>query len=229
MKRAHLAGLFLGILTVFAVCEVAYAQSPEDFEEKPDEKKEEPSTLKTVAAFGLTAVGLLIVCIPAMKTFNSNSSYAQSKLSMINLLRTNPHQAEFMAKKMEGTYCEAIAGALKIGGTAAGQDLATIKATTGPTYDGVAQGIVGKWKGDAAKAKVGLMAAVAGAGIGLAGGSLVFIPIILAVLAVSAFLRLLWFAHDLNSQILRARAEVLPEVDSAIASGRYRPAPPMAR
>lgn len=227
MKRAHAAGLILGVFAAFAVCEVAYAQSPEDFEEKPEEKKEEPSTLKTVAAFGLTAIGLVVCCIPAVKTFHSSSSYAQSKLSMINLLRTNPHQAEFMAKKMEGTYCEAIASALKIGGTAAGQPLAMVKSATAPTYDGVAQGIVGKWKGDAAKAKVGLMAAVAGAGIGLAGGSLVFIPIILAAIAVSAFLRLLWFAHDLNSQILRARAEVLPEVDAAIVSGRYRPPPPI--
>jgi hypothetical protein len=132
-----------------------------------------------------------------------------------------------MAKKMEGTYCEAIAAALKIGATAQTQDITVIRQATAPTYDGVAQGVVGKWKGDAGKAKIGLMAAVAGAGIGLAGGSLVFIPIILAVLAISAFLRLLWFAHDLNGQILRARAEVLPEVDAAIASGRYRAPPPM--
>jgi hypothetical protein len=227
MKRAHLAGLVLGVITAFAVYDVAYAQSPEDFVEKPEEKKEGPSTLKTIAAFGLTAVGLIICFIPASKTFSSNSSYAQSKLSLINLLRTNPHQAEFMAKKMEGTYCEAIAAALKIGGTTGTSDLTVIKSATAPTYDGVAQGVVGKWKGDAAKAKVGLMAAVAGAGIGLSGGSLVVIPIILAVLAISAFLRLLWFAHDLNSQILRARAEVLPEVDAAIASGRYRAPAPM--
>ncbi len=222
MKRAHLAGLILGVVTVFAVYDVAYAQSPEDFAEKPEEKKEEPSMLKTLAAFGLASIGLVITLIPAAKTFTSNSSYAQSKLSMINLLRTNPNQAEFMAKKMEGTYCEALAAALKIGATTGTQDISVIRSATAPTYDGVAQGVVGKWKGDAAKAKIGLMAAIAGAGIGLAGGSLVFIPIILAALAVSAFLRLLWFAHDLNSQILRARAEVLPEVDAAIASGRYR-------
>jgi hypothetical protein len=228
MKRAHLAGLILGVVTAFAVYDVAYAQSPDDFAEKPEEKKEEPSMLKTIAAFGLTALGLIICCIPAAKTFTSNSSYAQSKLSLINLLRTNPHQAEFMAKKMEGTYCEAIAAALKIGATAQTQDISIIRMATAPTYDGVAQGVAGKWKGDSAKAKVGLMAAVAGAGIGLAGGSLVFIPIILAVLAISAFLRLLWFTHDLNGQILRARAEVLPEVDAAIAAGRYRAPPPKA-
>ena len=227
MKRAHFAGLILGVATALAVGGVAYAQSPEDFAEKPEEKKEEPSTLKTIAAFGLTAAGLIICFIPAAKTFNSNSSYAQSKLSLINLLRTNPHQAEFMAKKMEGTYCEAIAAALKIGATAQTQDITVIRSATAPTYDGVAQGVAGKWKGDAAKAKIGLMAAIAGAGIGLAGASLVFIPIILAALAISAFLRLLWFAHDLDSQILRARAEVLPEVDAAIASGRYRAPPPM--
>lgn len=227
MKRAHLAGLILGTILAFTVYDVAYAQSPEDFAEKPEEKKEEPSTLKTLAAFGLTTIGLIITLIPAAKTFTSNSSYAQSKLSLISLLRTNPHQAEFMAKKMEGTYCEGIAAALKIGASTGTQDLTVIRSATAPTYDGVAQGVVGKWKGDAAKAKIGLMAAVAGAGIGLAGGSLVFIPIILATLAVGAFLRLLWFAHDLDSQILRARAEVLPEVDAAIASGRYR-APPKA-
>jgi len=228
MKRAHLAGLILGIATVFAVCPAVHAQSPDDFVEKPEEKKEEPSTLKTLAAFGLTALGLVLIMIPVAKTFSSSYSYAQARLMLVNLLRTNPNQAEFMAKKMQGTFCEAIAAALKIGGSAGAQDLKIVSSATIPTYDGVAQGVVGKWKGDVGKAKLGLMAAVGGAGIGLAGASWPAIPIIIATLAIFAFLRLLWFTHDLNSQILRARAEILPEVDQAIVSGRYVGPPPPA-
>jgi hypothetical protein len=229
MKRAHLAGWILGLATVCAVCADATAQPAEDGDgtEQKEKKEEGPSTLKTLASYGLAVLGLGMVLIPVTKTFSSSYSYAQARLMITNLLRTNPHQAEFMAKKMEGTFCEAIAVALKTGATTRSQDLAVVGSATKPTYDGVAQGIAAKWKADVGKGKLGLMAAGGGAAVGLAGGSWPAIPVIIAVLALFGFLRLLWFMHELGSSIMRGRAEVLPEVDQAIVSGRYvAPLPP---
>ena len=227
MRPRFLAALVLGV-TLCAVSAPALAQDAEDGTEQPEKKEEGPSTLKTLGAFGLAVLGLVMVMIPAAKTFSSSYSYSQARLMITNLLRTNPHQAEFVAKKMEGTFCEAIAAALKMGGMAAGQDLKMVQSMTAPTYDGTATAISGKWKADLGKAKLGLMAAVGGAGLGLSGGSWPAIPVILGALTIFAFLRILWFKHELDSTILRGRAEVLPEVDQAIVSGRYVAPPPRA-
>ncbi|MBA3462391.1 MAG: hypothetical protein H0T46_20685 [Deltaproteobacteria bacterium] len=228
MKRTYLAGLVLGVATLCAVCADASAQAEDGTEEgAPVEKKEEgPSTLKTLGSIGLAITGLVIVLIPAVKTFSSSLSYQAARLMLTNFLRTNPYQAEIMAKRMEGTFAEGIAAALKMGGMVGSQDLKTIQSATAPTYDGAAMGVMAKWKGDTAKAKMGIMAAVAGAAIGLSGGSYAAIPVIIAVLTIAAFLRLMLYMRDLEGNIIRARAEILPEVDATVAAGRYRVAPP---
>jgi hypothetical protein len=196
----------------------------EDPDAPPAEKKEEgPSTLKTLGSIGLGIVGLGIVAIPAAKTFSSSLSYAQAKLNLVNLLRTNPNQAEMMAKQMEGTFAEAIAATMKMGGAMVGQDASIIAQGTAPTYDAHGQGIVARLDGAMAKGKMGLMAAVGGAALGLSGGALVAIPIILALLTIAAFLRLLYYKNELQGTIIRARAEILPEVNAALVSGRYIP------
>lgn len=220
MKRSTLAAIAFAFSLLFALDVYAQEADPDAPAEK---KEEEPSTLKTLGAIGLAVVGFGIVAIPALKTFSSNLSYAQAKLNLVNLLRTNPNQAEMMAKQMEGTFAEAIAATMKMGGAMVGQDAKTIAATTAPTYDAHGQGIVGKLGGAMAKGKMGLMAAVGGAGLGLSGGSLVAIPIILALLTIAAFLRLVWYKHELEGTIIRARAEILPEVNAALISGRYIP------
>lgn len=226
MKRKHILGLAFAAVTVCAVS--AFAQEAANDPDAPpvEEKKEEPSALKTLGSIGLAVVGFGVVLIPAVQTFSSNYSYAQSKLMLINLLRTNPNQAEQMAHQMKGTFCEAIAAALKIGGSTQSRDMAVIQSATKPSYDGVGQGLSAKHKAAIGKAKLGVGAALAGAGIGISGGSLIAIPIILAVLAAAAFVRLLLFKHQFDESMIKARAEVLPEAEAAIASGRYI-APPM--
>lgn len=223
MKRSTLAAICFALSMLFALDAFA-DDEPVDPDAPPAEKKDDNSgTLKTLGSIGLAVVGLGIVAIPAAKTFSSSLSYAQAKLNLVNLLRTNPNQAEMMAKQMEGTFAEALAASLKMGAAMIGQDAATIQSATLPTYDAHGQGIVAKLDGAMAKGKMGLMAAVGGAGLGLAGGSLVFIPIILALITVAAFLRLVYYKNELQGTIIRARAEILPEVISALVSGRYIP------
>ena len=221
MKRSTLAAIAFAF-SMFLALDV-YAEDEPDPDAPAEKKEEGPSTLKTLGSIGLAVVGLGIVAIPAAKTFSSSLSYAQARLNLVNLLRTNPNQAEMMAKQMEGTFAEAIAAALKAGGMMVGQEAAIIASATAPTYDAHGQGIVAKLGGAMAKGKMGLMAAVGGAGLGLSGGSFVAIPIILAVLTIAAFLRLVWYKNELEGTIVRARAEVLPDVNAALVSGRYIP------
>jgi len=224
VKRSTLAAIAFAFSMLIALD--VYAQEA-DPDAPPVEKKEEgPSTLKTLGSIGLAVIGLAMVGVPAAKTFSSSLSYAQAKLNLVNLLRTNPNQAEMMAKRMEGTFAEPLAAALKMGGMTGTRDMTTVSASTAPTYDATGQGMLAKFGGVLAKAKLGLMAAVGGAGLGLSGGSLIAIPIILALLTLAAFARLLWYKNDLEGTIIRARAEILPEVNAAVCSGRYVAARP---
>jgi len=224
VKRSTLAAICFAFSMMLALDVQAQEADPDA---PPAEKKEEgPSTLKTLGSIGLALVGLGMVGIPALKTFSSSLSYAQAKLNLVNLLRTNPNQAEMMMKSMEGTFAEPLAGALKAGGMCGTRDVKTVQSSTQPTYDAMAQGMSAKFGGLMAKAKLGLMAAVGGAAIGLSGGSLVFIPIIIGVLTGLAFLRLVLYKNELDANVIKARLEILPEVNSAICSGRYI-APPM--
>jgi hypothetical protein len=230
VKRPFIVALFFGLTLSCAICADALAQASEDGTEeggeKPEKKEEGPSTLKTLGSIGLGVMGLVMVGIPAVQTFSSSLSYQSARLMLTNMLRTNPNQAHQMAKQMEGTFAEGIAAALKAGGMAGTRDLATIAQMTIPTYDGTCQGVLAKLGGTTAKAKLGIMAAVGGAGLGLSGGSMVAIPIILAVLTLLAFARLVYFKSELASNVIKARAELLPEVNAAIASGRYVAPPP---
>ena len=219
MKRSTLAAICFAFSMMLALDVSAQEADPDA---PPAEKKEEgPSTLKTLGSIGLALVGFAMVGIPAAKTFSSSLSYAQAKLNLVNLLRTNPNQAEMMMKAMEGTFAEPLAAALKAGGMCGARDMKTVSGTTQPTYDAMAQGMSAKFGGLMAKAKLGLMAAVGGAAIGLSGGSLVAIPIIIGLLTGLAFLRLVLYKNELDANVIKARLEIMPEINQAICSGRY--------
>ena len=100
-------------------------------------------------------------------------------------------------------------------------DPAVIASATLPTYDAVAGAVSSKWKQLIGKGKLALGAAVVGAGLASAGGSPSIVLIILAVLAAAAFGWLFVHKTNVDSAMMRARAEVLPEVDRAFVAGRY--------
>jgi hypothetical protein len=217
------AVVILGLALLCASAAVAGADEPQlDENGEPIEKEPEAdpsSMLKTFGAYALVIVGFSVVGIAAVKTFASNQSYPQTKITLITFLRSNPHQVLAIAKSMKGTVTEPIAAALKTGGMMQSQDLKLIATGTLPTYDATAQGIVAMFGAVIGKAKLGVMAAIAGAAIGLSGGAI--LPLLIAVVAGLAFLRLYLFKTALESNILRARVEILPEVDQAVAAGRY--------
>jgi hypothetical protein len=213
--------LVLGFAFLVVTYESAMAQAVDESAEGAEakEKPAESNTLKVLGSYALVIAGFSIVGIAVAKTFSSNLSYPQARLMLVNLLRSNPYQAEMVAKRMQGTFCEAIAAALKIGGMTGSQDPKMVAQATVPTYDATGQAVVTKWGIAITKAKLAVTAAVAGAALAISEGRV--LPVIIAVLAVLGFVRLFLFKNEVESNIVRARAEVLPEVDNAIASGRF--------
>ena len=227
MNRRWLVAPLLALGLLYATASVAHAEIDENGDLVVVEEKVDPTAnIKGVAAYALVGIGFIVVGLAVLKTFSSSMSYPHAKVTLINFLRSNPYQVLAIGKSMEGTFAEPIAAALKAGGTCYSQDPKIIASATLPTYDALGQAVIGKWSTTMMKAKLGAMAAGAGALIGIASGAP--IPVILGALAGLGFLRLFLFKNELQSNITRARAEVLPEVDAAIVHGRYYVPPPQA-
>lgn len=232
MRRALRAtilalGLVLGLS--LAVAEVAYAQAEDETAEGEDgEKKKKESTgstLKTVGAYALGLVGVGILVVAVTKTAGG-LSYPSARLSLIHLLRNSPNQAQMVALNMKGTFGEAIGAAMKTAAMGGSADPQVLSAATGPTYDATGQVIAMHWKGILGKGKLGVMAAGGGFVLGLTGDGFPVIPFILALVAVGCFARVFLYKNEIEATLIRARAEVLPEAERAMASGRYVFPPP---
>lgn len=230
MKRKYLASLVLGMIVVLgtlcATIEIAHAQEVDENGEPIAEKKESPtSLLKSVGQYALGIVGVGMLLISVTKTFGG-LSYPAARLSLINLLRTNPNQAEMVARGMEGTFGEAIGAAMKGAAMVGTPDPVMIASTTTPTYDGIGSAIAQRWGALITKGKLYLAAACGGFVIGLTGDSFPVVSLLLALLAVACFLRVFLYKGEVESTIVRARHELIPEVDRAMSSGRYQFPPP---
>lgn len=228
MKRTYLPGLVLavglGLASLSATTSVAFAQSDDEIAEDegaPAASKEAgPSTLKTVGAYALGLVGLGMLLVAASRTFGG-LSYPSARLSLVNLMRTQPNQAERVALNMKDSFGEAVGAAMKTAAMAGSTDPKVIASATTPTYDAIGQAIVAKWSGVLTKGKLGLLAAGGGVVLGLTNGGFPVGPFVLALLAVLCFARVFVHKMSVENTLVRARAEVLPEVDRALASGRY--------
>jgi len=111
--------------------------------------------------------------------------------------------------------------ALKAGAMVGSRDLGVITGVTAPTYDAQGQAILMNWSTSLGKVKLAFMAAAGGVLIGASKGFPPVIVIILAVLVGIGFLRLYFYKVEIERCLVRARAEILPEVDRSFADGRY--------
>src|SRR5262249_47810052 len=143
---------------------------------------------------------------------------------LTNLLRTIPNQAESACRNMKGTLFEAIGAAIKVGAMCGGiTDLKVISSATQPGYDSAASVINAAWKALLTKAKLGAMAVAGGLGLAVSSGAMpTWLVVILAMLGAAAAITLVVRKAEIERSLIRARAEILPEVDRAFAEGRYR-------
>lgn len=177
--------------------------------------------MSTVASYALAIVGFGIMLGGVLKALASNMKYIYTRPLLINALRTNGNHAELMCKKSPDTYWGAIGAALKTAGMMQSRDPKIVPTATVPSYDATGQAINQKWTTLLGKTKMGVMAAGGAVVVGLTKGVPPIPVIILAVLVGGGFLWLYLYKEEVARSIMRARAEVLPEVDSAIIGGRY--------
>lgn len=177
--------------------------------------------MSTVASYALAIVGFGIMAAGVLKALASNMKYIYTRPLLINALRTNGNHAELMCKKSPDTYWGAIGAALKTAGMMQSRDPKVVPTATLPTYDATATAINQKWTQLLGKTKMGVMAAGGAVVVGLTKGVPPIPVIILAAIVGIGFVWLYFYKEEVASCILRARADVLPEVDSAIIGGRY--------
>jgi hypothetical protein len=185
--------------------------------------------VQLVMSYVLAIAGLVAMGVFVVGTFGANLKYMHARMMLVNLLRTNPYQVERVSATMQGTFFEAITAALKTGAMMGSRDPSVIAQATRPAYDAAAGAAGTQWKTLFGKAKLAAGAALGGMALPMTAGKNPPIPVI--VLGVLALAGLGWIylrKMEIESSIIKARAEILPEAERALIDGRYV-APPKAR
>jgi len=172
-------------------------------------------------ALALGGFGLAIYAVYA--TVQINLTYPGARLAMLNALRTSVQHADYLCRSVPGTFFEAIGSAIKLGYQAGTNDINVIGQTTKPGYDATIAMISLKWKSLFGHAKKAVALTVGGVALAISQKANPALHIILAILVLGAAIWIFIAKLDTERSILRARAELLPELDRAFAEGRIAP------
>jgi hypothetical protein len=175
----------------------------------------------TVGSYLLAIVGFGMMLSAVARTLTSSLKYIYTRPLLINALRTNANHAERLCKTAPESYFGAIAAAIKTAAMCQSRDFKVVNGATIPSYDAAAIGISMKWKQLLGRVKLGLMAAGGAVVLGLSKG---VPPVLVIVLAAGVGIGFLWvyfYKVEVDRCMVRARAEILPEVDRAFVEGRY--------
>jgi hypothetical protein len=182
--------------------------------------------VETVLSYGLAILGFGMMLPAVLRTFASNLKYIYTRPLLINSLRTNANHTELLCKSGKETYFAAVGEAIKTGAMMRSRDPKVIPTATAPAYDAAGKMVVTKWGTLLGRVKLAAMAAGGAVAISLSKG---FPPIIVLILAISVGIGFAWlyfYKVEIERCIVRARAEILPEVDRAFVEGRYVFPPP---
>ena len=177
--------------------------------------------MKVFLSYALSLLGLGLVTAAVLGGYAINLSYPGARLRLMNMLRTSANQAEIMCKAAKGTFYEPIGAAIKIAAMTQTTDLAILVTATQPSYDGACVMVTMGWKKLFGRGKTGMMMVVAGLALAITFKTSPILHIIVAVLSTGGAIWFLVMRSDNERSLMRARAELLPEVDRAFAEGRY--------
>ena len=179
--------------------------------------------MATLASYVLAIGGLGVMIGFFGLALAHNTSYLNARLLLINLLRSNPVQAQRVCESTPHTFYEPVAMTMKacsqMGGT---RDLSIIQQASKPTFDAGCSMVTEWWKGIMMKAKMAAGAAVVGSVIPFSDGK--FPPIIVflcSLLAAAAFGFVFYRQTETDRALFRSKVEVLPEVERVFVDGRY--------
>lgn len=177
--------------------------------------------MKAVLSYLLAIGGLGMVVAAVIGAALVNLSYPKGRLEMINMLRTNVNKAQFLAKTMKGTFYEPIGEAIKIGAMAVTTDISIITMATKPGYDAGCMNVTQHWKKLFDRGKKGVMLVAGGLALAIFAKTNPALHIIVAVLTAGAAVWFITTKIENERSLIRAKVEVLPELDRAFAEGRY--------
>jgi len=177
--------------------------------------------MKEVLSYLLALGGAGIVAYTVSLAMAVNTNYPAARFRIINSLRTQPWQAEMMTKAKPGSFFDGIHAAMKTGGMLGLRDPDMIAQATRPSYDAAAISVGFKWKAILGKLKLGGTAVIGGLVLAIGVNTNPALHIILTVGAIGAAIWIMVTKNDCERYVTLARLEILPDVDRAIAEGRY--------
>lgn len=172
-------------------------------------------------SYGLAILGFGMMLSAVVRTFASNLKYIYTRPLLINALRTNANHAEQLCSSSPHSYFAAIGAALKTGAMVRSHDIKIVIKATVPAYDAAGMQVAMHWTQLLGRVKLAGMAAGGAVIIGLSNGVPPILVIVLAATVGIGYVWLYFYKAEIDRCILRARAEILPEVDRAFADGRY--------
>ena len=177
--------------------------------------------MKVFLSYALSLAGLGFVIAALAGAYAVNLSYPGARLRMMNMLRTSVNQAEVACRAAKGTFYEPLGAAIKIAAMAQTTDVNIIRASTKPSYEGACMMVTMHWKKLFGRGKKGVTMVIAGVALAIAFKTNPALHIIVAVLTLAGAIWFLAAKSDNKRSLVRAKAELLPELDRAFAEGRY--------
>jgi hypothetical protein len=177
--------------------------------------------VKVFLSYALSLAGLGFVAAAVLGAMLVNLSYVGARFNMINMLRQSANKAELMCKTHKLTFYEPLGAAMKIAAMAQTTDLKILAMSTLPTYDAQCQMVTMHWKKLFGRGKKGALLVVGGLVVAIMAETNPAFHIIAVVLFAIAALWFMVTKAENERSLVRARAEILPEVDRAFAEGRY--------
>jgi len=111
--------------------------------------------------------------------------------------------------------------AIKTAGMTRSRDLKVVSGATLPAYDATAMVVSMRWKQLLGRVKLGGMAAGGAVVLGMSKGMPPIFVIVIAAAVAIGFVWLYFYKEEVDRCMVRARAEILPEVNRAFVDGRY--------
>lgn len=177
--------------------------------------------MKVFLSYALSLAGLGMVIAAVVGAYVVNLSYPAARLRMVNLLRTSINQAEIACRTAKNTFYEPLGAAIKIGAMAQTRDLAIIQMSTKPGYEAAVTGVMLHWKQLFGRGKLGVLGVAGGLILAISEKANPTLHIIVVVLAALGAVYFVVTRLENERSLVRAKAELLPELDRAFAEGRY--------
>lgn len=179
------------------------------------------ATVKVFLSYALSLAGLGLVIAAVLGAYMVNLSYPSARLRMMNMLRTSVNQAEIACRAAKGTFYEPIGAAIKIGAMAQTTDLNILRQSTTPGYDAAVTAVKMHWRTLFGRGKKGGLLVIGGLALAISVNTNPALHVIVAVLTAGAAIWFIVTKTENERSLLRAKAELLPELDRAFAEGRY--------